>query len=758
MKTPPGYEILEQLGDGGQGEVFKARQIHLDRMVALKTARPTASGKTLSQNLERLLREARTIAKFDHPNIVRVFDCFVFEDQIYIVMEFLDGHPLSHILDERILGKLPPLHREMMESAGHLREEWTVLIATLIARALEYAHGHRIYHRDIKPSNIFVTRTGDVKLFDFSIARDEQFKGLTAEGVVIGSPPYMCPEQVKGEVSDARSDLYSLGCVLYHCVTGHVPFDEPSEIMTCIAHMEKAPRSPALMRQDVSQRLSEIILQCMEKQKEARFQSALSLEEALMTDFGDRVDALASRIYPRTSSNRVSRIVVERPLEPPPEPPRKKSGATGFVLVSAAAIIAAIAFAVLGNKSGNNVGTVTSNLPAVATPTPVPLTEEQRAAAATEARVANASMKLAKWEADARKDGSLVSSGVVPGKLSWVASAEQPITLETANANTFPVEVNYYFGSASMTYEGIDVRDTWRPVRGTLDIGGYGFGSAFGAEAILLQPRETGQLALVPSDVFQLPAAMYVRVVRLGDFHFLASTAAETAAEIAQEGDMRTESAFALPALPEERTELPKSLGLDPILKKSLEDAFSDADQKIGTLNDKLMYLSQEESTGNFLKFLQRAQSAGDTGRILDPSLVQVREVRVDAITGAIDLMLEVDSSGKDVEITAFVARGDQRLTLLDGEKNQEASRPLRGLLTPVQKFRIADFRDRKRLPLVDLFRNNAGLGALSFQANNEIRIDRLLVLCAYTREDSPQNAKPQPLNYKVISGLRTSR
>ncbi|MEO8376459.1 MAG: serine/threonine-protein kinase, partial [Candidatus Sumerlaeota bacterium] len=219
MKTPPGYEILEQLGEGGQGEVFKARQIHLDRMVALKTARPTAPGKSLSQSLERLLREARTIAKFDHPNIVRVFDCFVFEDQIYIVMEFLDGQPLSHILEERNLEKLCPLHREMMEKPGQLREEWTLLITALIARSLEYAHGHRIYHRDIKPSNIFVTRTGDVKLFDFSIARDEQFKGLTAEGVVIGSPPYMCPEQVKGEVSDARSDLYSLGCVLYHCVT-----------------------------------------------------------------------------------------------------------------------------------------------------------------------------------------------------------------------------------------------------------------------------------------------------------------------------------------------------------------------------------------------------------------------------------------------------------------------------------------------------------------------------------------------------------
>lgn len=760
MKIPPGYEILEQLGEGGQGEVFKARQIHLDRLVALKTARPSASGKSLSQSLERLLREARTIAKFDHPNIVRVFDCFVFEDQIYIVMEYLDGQPLSHILEERVLEKLAPLHREMMEAPGKLREDWTLLIASLVARALEYAHGHRIYHRDIKPSNIFITRTGDVKLFDFSIARDEQFKGLTAEGVVIGSPPYMCPEQVKGELSDARSDIYSFGCVLYHCVTGQVPFDEPSEIMTCIAHMEKTPRSPALLRQDASPRLSGIILRCMEKQKEARFQSALELEEVLIADFGERVDALATRIYPRTSSNRISRIVVEKTVEvTPPAPAPKRSGAVGYVLAGAALTIAVIYFGLMAGRNNDRKAAASDAIKiTVPAPTPKPLSPEEKEAAAAESRRESAKASLAKWAAVEEKDGSLVTTGIMLEKLNWVADSTQPLALETTNTNIFPVEVNYFLDVAKITFEGIDVGDTWKPMRGSHDFGGYGFGSAFAATPILIQPRETVQLPLFPAGTFAFPAALIVRSTQLEGLEFRASTAAGTMAEQAKLKIDKVETPFVLPALPKEAAGVPNSLGADPLLKKSLEAAFAVPMPEGDELNEKLTYLSRGDSAENFLKFLQRAQSAADSGRTLDPSLIVVREVQVDAITGAIDLMLEIDSSGHDVEVMAFVARGEQQLTLVNGQKTQVARRPLRGMITPLQKFRVANFRDRKRLPLADLFRKDADLGALSFQENNEIRIDRLLVLCAYTREDKPQNVKPQPLDYKVVSGLRTTR
>ncbi|MEO8377457.1 MAG: hypothetical protein ABI579_07275, partial [Candidatus Sumerlaeota bacterium] len=518
------------------------------------------------------------------------------------------------------------------------------------------------------------------------------------------------------------------------------------------------PRSPVLIRKDASPRLSGIVLRCMEKQKDARFQSALELEETVMTDFGERIDTLATKIYPRTSSNRISRIVVEKLADPPAPTPPKKSGTMGFVLAAAALIVVIVCFSIFGGKGDDKETQQSAKSAVVAAPTPVPLTQEQREEAAATERVKAAKEKLAKWVALTQQDGSLVSSGVMLEKINWATNSFQPVTLETTNKNVFPVEVNYYVADAVLNYQGIDLRDSWKPVTGSVNLGGYGFGSAFDSAAILIQPRATDQLSLVPANKFEFPAGLFVRSLKLDGLQFFASTAAETMAEKTKQPDQKAPASLVLPPLPAELTELPKSLSADPLLKKAFEDAFEykmpDGDES----NEKLAFSSRGESAENFLKFLVRAQAASDSGRVLDPSLVQVRELKLDAITGAIDLMLEIDSSGHDVEVCVFIARGDQRLTLMSGQKPQPVRRPLRGILTPSQKFHVTDFRDRKRLPLVDLFRKDADPGALSFQSSDEIRIDRLLVLCAYTREDRPQNSKPQPLGYKVFTGLRATR
>ncbi len=474
MKTPPGYQVLEQLGDGGQGEVFKARQIHLDRLVALKTTRPEGSSRTLSHGLERLLREAKTIARFDHPNIVRVFDCFIHEDRIFIVMEYLDGYTLAHVLEEREPEKLGDFHAAMLSAPGVLKTEWTLLLATMLSRALHYAHDQHVYHRDIKPSNIFITRTGDIKLFDFSIARDEKFKGLTATGVVIGSPPYMCPEQVKGDTSDGRSDIYSLGCVLYHCVTGHVPFEEPSEIMVCISHMEKAPRNPAQLRADVPPALAGLVLRCLEKEKEKRFQDGLEMEDALLAEFGGLIEEFSATVYPRTSSSRVSRPSVERLAAGDSAIRPVREAATGTlvptkrralpVAIAAVAVFAALAgiamYAAKSTVPDASGGLSQEELTLIQRARHVPGIDAAGAPSQEEiarqleeqilaGRVATANGAFESWVGKAAQDKSLVLNKLAIEGVQWKTGKPAVPALRVTNMNPFPVELSFVLRKGS---------------------------------------------------------------------------------------------------------------------------------------------------------------------------------------------------------------------------------------------------------------------------------------------------------------------
>jgi serine/threonine protein kinase len=261
----PNLEILELIGRGGMGAVYKARQVALDRIVALKVL-PSGLGAD-PQFAERFLREARALAKLNHPNIVTVHDFGESGGRYYLVMEFIDGANLRQML-----------------RAGELQPKEAVAIVPKICEALQYAHDHGVVHRDIKPENVLLDRAGRVKIADFGLAKllgkDAADFSLTQTGMHLGTPRYMAPEQFDHpETVDHRADIYSLGVVFYEMLTGEVPmgrFDPPS----------------AKVQVDV--RLDEIVLRSLEKNIERRYQHVSEVKTEL-----DRVAGLSPEVAAR---------------------------------------------------------------------------------------------------------------------------------------------------------------------------------------------------------------------------------------------------------------------------------------------------------------------------------------------------------------------------------------------------------------------------------------------------------------------------
>ncbi|MGC8842152.1 MAG: serine/threonine protein kinase, partial [Candidatus Sumerlaeaceae bacterium] len=200
------YEILEEIGRGGMGSVYKAYQQNLDRIVAIKILSPELASDPDFR--ARFQREAKIVARLVHPNIVAVYDIEPHANTCCIIMEYVDGQSLQKLIE-----------------AAALDERTTLLIGAQIARALHYAHEHGVIHRDVKPDNILVTPQKVAKITDFGIARFREGKFRTQTGVSMGTPRFMSPEQLTGHELDGRCDLYSLGVCLYYCLTGRVPFD-----------------------------------------------------------------------------------------------------------------------------------------------------------------------------------------------------------------------------------------------------------------------------------------------------------------------------------------------------------------------------------------------------------------------------------------------------------------------------------------------------------------------------------------------------
>ena len=291
------YKIIDKIGEGGMGAVFKGVDLMLEREVAIKMLRPELAQQPAV--VERFRTEAVTLAKLNHPNVATLHSFFRQGEDFFMVMEFVRGETLD----------------SMIRQHGAMPCERAIDMFTMALEGIDHAHKMGIIHRDIKPANMMLTETGTIKVMDFGIARVLGTDRLTRAGHLIGTAEYMSPEQVRGEETDARSDIYSLGILLYEMLTGRVPFNNTSEYELMRSQIEDAPAPPRTFAPHIPLGIEQAIMRSLAKKREARYQSASEFRESLL----QRTTGVATNPAMRTGGYAAPVVLgaQTRPMAPP---------------------------------------------------------------------------------------------------------------------------------------------------------------------------------------------------------------------------------------------------------------------------------------------------------------------------------------------------------------------------------------------------------------------------------------------------------
>jgi beta-lactam-binding protein with PASTA domain/predicted Ser/Thr protein kinase len=351
------YDIGDLLGRGGMAEVHIGRDARLGRAVAVKMLRPDLARDPSFQ--ARFRREAHSAASLNHPAVVAVYDTG--EDEYagnpvpYIVMEYVEGSTL----------------RDLLASGRRLVPERALEIVDGVLAALAYSHQHGIVHRDIKPANVMLTRSGDVKVMDFGIARAvaDQSATMTATSAVIGTAQYLSPEQARGEQVDARSDLYSTGCLLYELLTGRPPFVGDSPVSVAYQHVGEEPVPPSSLDPDVSAAVDAIVMRALTKDREDRYQNA----DEMRADIGRAlaghsvaaptavIAAATQRVLPAPVATSTFPVLPEHDRAPD----NKGGRALAYLLLGAAVLAVFVIAAVVGKSIFDSKGPASVTVPSV---------------------------------------------------------------------------------------------------------------------------------------------------------------------------------------------------------------------------------------------------------------------------------------------------------------------------------------------------------------------------------------------------------
>ncbi len=277
------YRLKEKLGSGGMADVYLADDLLLGREVAVKVLHPQYAADPAY--IQRFRHEAQAAANLNHPNIVNIYDWGNEGDLYYIVMEYVEGRDL----------------KEVLRHEGRLLPERAAEITAEVCAALQFAHRHNLVHRDIKPHNIFLTSIGQVKVMDFGIAREGNGSGFTQTGMVMGTPQYISPEQAQGLPVDGRSDIYSLGVVLYEMLTGKVPFDDPNPVTVAYRQVREDPIPPSVIDPEIPPALEAVVMKAMAKNPANRYQTAQEMKADLLR-FLEGMPVTATPVLPGTAA------------------------------------------------------------------------------------------------------------------------------------------------------------------------------------------------------------------------------------------------------------------------------------------------------------------------------------------------------------------------------------------------------------------------------------------------------------------------